>query len=134
MAPKGYDPTEHYRELAFESQKRNVAVEAKMAGLGTTSSGAPIINSAADWQAYSNAQHGIISATSRPSTTFSMNYQNISDTCAKIDRVVSGLQQTNASLQSTISRLSNCRGTPKNPHDHSAEIAGYQATISTKFS
>ena len=64
-----------------------------------------------------------------PSTTFSMNYATVDIACENISKIVSGLQQVNVSLQSTISRLSNCRGTKENPHDHSAEISGYQATI-----
>lgn len=69
--------------------------------------------------------------THMPSNEFTMNYKQANETQLNIEKIISDLQQQNNELSSEISRLSSCRGTKENPHNHDAEIAALSAQIQT---
>ena len=67
--------------------------------------------------------------THMPSNEFTMNYKQANETQLNIEKIINDLQQQNNELSSEISRLSSCRGTKENPHNHDAEIAALSAQI-----
>lgn len=58
-----------------------------------------------------------------------VNYGKVDNVIRNIIFTINALKTANNQLESEISRLSNCKGTTENPHDHSSEIASIRKTI-----
>ena len=60
---------------------------------------------------------------------FMMNYEQANNTQINIAKIMNDLKDQNNELSREISRLSGCKGTKENPHNHNAEIAAQSAQI-----